>query len=266
MRASPDIDSLPCVQLVCLEHTNELRASLAIHGNTSDPDIQSIESSIAIDGPTASGKTVIGRSLARRLNIPFCDTGLMYRAATHAVLRSDVDIQDSAGVVALLQVTKLDLRWTDPAIPEVLLNDIPIDEELREPLVEQQVSAVAKLPDVRSLLVQRQRHFASRAPIIMVGRDIGKVVLTEARTKLFLDASLEVRSARRHADQVRAGRDFSLGQVTEATHRRDSADDTGNRSIRPEQAAEDALLIITDSLTEEQVTDQCLDHYYSMRP
>ena len=199
------------------------------------------------------------------MQIPFCDTGLMYRAATLAVLRSKVNIEDDDGIVALLRETRLHLQWSDPAVPEVMLNDAHVNAELRDPLVEQQVSAVAKLPDVRSLLVERQRYFASEAPIIMVGRDIGKVVLVEARTKLFLNASLEVRSARRHADQVRAGRDFSLGQVTEATNRRDSADDTGNRSIRPEQAADSALVILTDSLTEEEVTGRCLDHYYAVR-
>ncbi len=188
----------------------------------------------------------------------------MYRAATLAVIRSDVGIEDAAAIVSLLQEIKLDIHWNDPAVPEVMLNDLHVNRELREPLVEQQVSAVAKLPDVRSLLVERQRYFASENPIIMVGRDIGKVVLAEARTKLFLDASLEVRSARRHADQIRAGRDFSLDQVTEATDRRDNADDTGSRSIRPEQAADDALVIVTDLLTEEEVTDRCLEHYYSI--
>ena len=188
----------------------------------------------------------------------------MYRAATLAVIRSDVGIEDAAAIVSLLQEIKLDIHWNDPAVPEVMLNDLHVNRELREPLVEQQVSAVAKLPDVRSLLVERQRYFASENPIIMVGRDIGKVVLAEARTKLFLNASLEVRSARRHADQIRAGRDFSLDQVTEATDRRDNADDTGSRSIRPEQAADDALVIVTDLLTEEEVTERCLEHYYSI--
>ncbi len=243
---------------------NDSRASFVIHGNTTQSGVQSIESSIAIDGPTASGKTVIGQALAKRLQIPFCDTGLMYRAATLAVLRSKIDIDDATGIVALLRETKLELQWTDPAVPEVMLSDVHVDAELRDPMVEQQVSAVAKLPDVRSLLVESQRYFASKAPIIMVGRDIGKIVLVEARTKLFLNASLAVRSARRHADQIQAGRDFSLDQVAEATDRRDNADDTGNRSIRPEQAAQDALVILTDSLTEEEVTDRCLEHYYSV--
>ena len=234
---------------------------MVISGNTTQSGIENIEASIAIDGPTASGKTVIGQALAKYLNIPFCDTGLMYRAATVAVLRSDVEIEDAVAIVALLQETRLHLEWSDPAVPEVMLNAVRVNEELREPLVEQQVSAVAKLPNVRSLLVERQRHFASEGPIIMVGRDIGKVVLVEARTKLFLNASLEVRSARRHADQVQAGRDFSLGEVIAATDRRDNADDTGSRSIRPEQAADDALVIFTDLLTEKEVMDKCLDHY-----
>jgi cytidylate kinase len=120
---------------------------------------------------------------------------------------------------------------------------------------------IAKLPEVRSMLVARQRFVASREAVIMVGRDIGRVVLPEAKTKIFLDASIEIRARRRYAEQIEAGRDMTMQQVQAATSYRDQADDTGKRSIRPEQAAEDATVIFTDDLTEREVLDFCLDLY-----
>ena len=218
-------------------------------------------SSIAIDGPTASGKSVIGRQLSRHLGIPFCDTGLMYRAATLSVLQAEISPDDSVRVVEWLENLDLDLRWDTPEIPLILLDSMPVNDQLRKPEIEATVSLIAKLPEVRSMLVARQRFVASREAVIMVGRDIGTVVLPEAETKIFLDASIEVRARRRHAEQIEAGQNSTMQQVQDATAYRDRADDTGKRSIRPEQAAEDATVIFTDDLSERQVLDVCLDLY-----
>jgi cytidylate kinase len=221
-------------------------------------DDQYIEKCIAIDGPTASGKSVIGRQLSNHLGIPFCDTGLMYRAATLSVLQADISPHDPEKIVAWLEDFDLDLRWERPDVPIILLNSVSVNDQLRNPEIENAVSLIAKLPSVRALLVARQRLVASREAVVMVGRDIGKVVLPEAKTKIFLDASIEVRAQRRHADQVGAGRSVTVQQVQEATSQRDQADDTGKRSIRPEQAADDATVIFTDDLTEKEVLDLCL--------
>ena len=220
-----------------------------------------MEKCIAIDGPTASGKSVIGRQISQRLGIPFCDTGLMYRAATLSVLEAGISPREPNKVVEWLENLDLDLRWESPEVPIVLLNAVPVNDQLRMPEIEQTVSLIAKLPAVRSLLVERQRSVAIRQAVVMVGRDIGTVVLPEAKTKIFLDASIEVRARRRFADQIEAGHTMTAQEVREATFQRDQADDTGKRSIRPEQAADDAIVIFTDDLSEHQVLDRCLDLY-----
>ena len=235
---------------------NERRSQIESHVGPTDAEF--IESCIAIDGPTASGKSVIGSQLSHHLGIPFCDTGLMYRAATLSVLHAEISPDDSVKVIEYLANLDLDLYWETPETPIVLLDSLSVNDQLRKPEIENTVSLIAKLPAVRSMLVARQRFIASREAVIMVGRDIGKVVLPEAKTKIFLDASIEVRAQRRHADQVGAGRSVTVQQVQEATSQRDQADDTGKRSIRPEQAADDATVIFTDDLTEQEVLDLCL--------
>jgi len=232
-----------------------------IEGHLGATDTQYIENSIAIDGPTASGKSVIGRQLSLRLGIPFCDTGLMYRAATLSVLQARIPPDNSLKVIEWLRNMNLDLHWDTPDTPVILLDSIPVNDKLRKPEMENMVSLIAKLPEVRSMLVARQRLVASREAVIMVGRDIGRVVLPEAKTKIFLDASIEVRAARRHADQIEAGQSMTVQQVQEATSHRDQADDTGKRSIRPEQAADDATVIFTDDSSEREVLAQCLGLY-----
>ena len=225
----------------------------------SGPD--SIARSIAIDGPTASGKSVVGRALAERLGRGFLDTGLMYRACTLAVLQSGTDPEDAAAVAALVRALDLDVRWPDPATPRVVLAGGDVTERLREPQIEATVSLISRVPAVRDELVRRQRAFAARSPIVMSGRDIGTRVLTEARTKLFLDASLAVRAARRLADEHEARRGSDLARVRVETERRDSLDATGKRAIRPEQAAPDATVIATDGLSVDEVVARAIEAY-----
>jgi 23S rRNA pseudouridine2605 synthase len=222
---------------------------------------ESIARSVAIDGPTASGKSVVGRALARRLGYGFLDTGLMYRACTLAVLEAGVDPEDPEAVAELVRSLDLDVRWDDPAMPRVVLAGADVGDRLREPEIEAAVSLISRVPAVRSELVRRQRAFAARSPIVMSGRDIGTRVLTEARTKLFLDASLAVRAARRLAEQREAGRVSDLDRVSSETERRDRLDATGKRAIRPEQAAPDAIVIDTDALGVEEVVARAVEAY-----
>ncbi|HIE82429.1 MAG TPA: (d)CMP kinase [Dehalococcoidia bacterium] len=189
---------------------DERRSQIESHPGITD--IQYIESCIAIDGPTASGKSVIGRQLSHYLEIPFCDTGLMYRAATLSVLQAEISPDDSLHVIELLENLDLDLHWDTPDAPIILLDSISVNDQLRNPEIENMVSLIAKLPEVRSMLVARQRFVASREAVIMVGRDIGRVVLPEAKTKIFLDASIEIRARRRYAEQIEAGRDMTMQQ------------------------------------------------------
>ena len=226
----------------------------------------SIARSIAIDGPTASGKSVVGRALADQLRLGFFDTGLMYRACTLAVLRARVNPEDEAAVTALVRALDLDVRWPEPTNPRIYLGSVDVTPELREPEIEQNVSLVSRIEDVRQELVRRQRAIAAREPVVMAGRDIGTRVLTEARTKIFLDASTETRARRRLGEEIDAGRGSTFESVLAATRRRDELDNTGHRALRPEQAAEGAMVIDTDQLGIDGVVGRCLEAYRAANP
>lgn len=221
----------------------------------------SLARSIAIDGPTASGKSVVGRALAEHLGLGFVDTGLMYRACTLAVLERGIDPDDESAVTALVCSLDLDLHWPDPARPRAILDGVDVTDRLRQPEIERTVSLVSRVPEVRDELVRRQRELASRSPIVMAGRDIGTRVLTEARTKVFLEASTEIRARRRLGEELDAGRTTTFERVLDETRTRDELDSTGKRAIRREQAATDAIVIDTDVLGVDEVVDACLNAY-----
>lgn len=220
--------------------------------------------SIAIDGPTASGKSVVGRALAERLGLGFFDTGMMYRACALAVLESDIDVEHSPTVIQLVGDLSLSMQWPDPAHPRVFLGVRDVTAQLRAPEVEHTVSLVSRIPEVRDELVQLQRTLASQNPVVMVGRDIGTRVLSEASTKVFLDASTEVRARRRLGEELDSGRDSTFERVLEETQRRDDLDATGKRAIRREQAAHDAIVIDTDMLGIDQVVEACIEAYQTI--
>jgi cytidylate kinase len=144
--------------------------------------------------------------------------------------------------------------------------DEDVTSELREPDVERTVSLVSRIPDVRDELVRRQRAIASREPVVMAGRDIGTRVLGEARAKIFLDASNEVRARRRLGEELDQGRDTSFERVLDETRRRDDLDDTGRRAVRREQAADDAVVIDTDPVGIDQVVERSVEIYREANP
>ena len=186
---------------------------------------------------------------------------MMYRACTLAALEADVDLDDEAAVSALVRNLDMTLRWPDPSTPRVLLAGVDVTEQLRSPEIEDAVSRVSRVEEVRNEMVRRQRELAVREPVVMAGRDIGTRVLTEARTKVFLDASSEIRARRRLGEELDAGRSSTFEAVLGNTRRRDDLDSTGKRAIRPDQAAPDALIIDTDMLGIDQVVERCIEAY-----
>jgi cytidylate kinase len=185
----------------------------------------------------------------------------MYRACTLAVLRTNTDPENEAAVLALVTALELDMRWPDPTTPHIFLSEEDVTPALRAPEVEQTVSLVSRITQVRDELVRRQRTIASREPVVMAGRDIGTRVLTEARTKIFLDASSETRARRRLGEELDSGRDSSFEQVFVATRRRDELDDSGQRAVRREQAAADATIVDTDAIGIDRVVEACIAAY-----
>ncbi len=209
---------------------------------------------IAIDGPSASGKSSVGYLVAERLGYLFLDTGATYRALTWLALQRGVHLEDEEGLVRL--AAQVDMNLGPPAAGSSERCTIWIDGEdltgvLRQPEVERGVSLVSRVPQVRRALVAVQRRLASRRRVVMAGRDIGTVVLPNADLKVYLDASVEERARRRHEELVALGRPFTESDVRQQILRRDAID--SQREDSPLMAAEDAIVIGTDGLNQEQV-------------
>ncbi len=209
---------------------------------------------IAVDGSAASGKSTVGRRLAAHLGYPFLDTGIMYRAFTHATLTRGIDPSDGDAVATLATDVRIDVGLTEPAHNQeatVWIDGKDVTPFLRRADVEEAVSLVSRIPAVREALVRQQREIAARKAIVMAGRDIGTVVLPDADLKLYLDASLEERARRRHLEFDSLGRSSHHDDVLEDLRRRDQID--SERQVSPLRPADDAVVIITDGLNLEQV-------------
>ena len=206
---------------------------------------------IAIDGPVAAGKTMAGRELAKKLNFQYLDTGIMYRAITWLALKNATSMEDETALGALAgeNPIRLDGRNSD----QVLVGGVSVGPELRDAEVDHHVSLVSRVPAVRRALVQQQRAIASHNNIVVVGRDIGTVVLPDAGLKIFITASLEERARRRWREFQAQGRGADYQWVLDETKARDHVD--SQRADSPLTPAEDAWVLNTDGLTGEQVVD-----------
>ena len=209
---------------------------------------------IAIDGPAASGKTTVGSLLAEELGYLCVDTGIMYRAVTWQALAEGINLKDEESVTKLAEQIDIDIlpRSVEDGRPfDVLINGLDRTWEIRSPEVNQNVSLVSSYPGVREAMTRQQRKIAERGKIVMLGRDIGTVVLPEADLKIYLDASVEVRAKRRYAEEIARGNNVCLNNVIESLKRRDAYDST--RKVAPLRAAPDAIVINTDTLTVPEV-------------
>jgi cytidylate kinase len=204
---------------------------------------------VSIDGPVASGKTVVGRVVAERLGWPMLDTGIMYRALTWAALERGVAIDDPAALTELAE--SVVLRVGKAAAKSVETAAIAVDgadatPHLRSKVVEDAVSDVAQVAGVRERMVEQQRQIAGDLEIVMVGRDIGTVVVPNARVKIYLDASEEVRAGRRGAQIREAGRAVADAEVLNDLKRRDAID--AGRATSPLRRAGGAAHIDTSEM------------------
>ena len=209
---------------------------------------------IAIDGPAASGKSTIANLIAAKIGYLYFDTGVMYRAVTWMVLQRGFSFEDEAAVTALAESIPIDVQ--PPSVEDgrdydVLVEGEDITWEIRLPEVDANVSVVSAYPGVRTALSQQQRRIGLRGGVVMVGRDIGTVVLPEAELKIYLDASAEERARRRYAERLERGEEADREVILANMRRRDQIDST--RKVAPLRAAEDAIIIETDNLTIEEV-------------
>jgi CMP/dCMP kinase len=197
---------------------------------------------IAIDGPAASGKSSVARQLARRLDFAYVNSGAMYRAITWSVLNRGIDPGDEQQIAQLIGTLALGRQLKDGEF-RMLIDDFDLAERLHEDRVNSEVSRVSTVPEVRNVLVQRMRDYASKHDLVVEGRDIGSVVFPGTPYKFYIDASPEVRSQRRAAQ----------GQRDEIA-RRDQADSA--RAASPLIVAKDAEVIDTSNLTIDGVVDE----------
>jgi len=208
---------------------------------------------VALDGPASSGKSSVGAAAALELGYRFVDTGLLYRAVTWLALRRAVSTDDAAALVRL--VDEVELAADDRGrLARVLVDGIDETPDVHTEEVDVNVSAVARIPELREALLERQRAIAADGRIIVAGRDIGTVVLPDADLKLFLNASAEER-ARRRAEERGLDSAGAEGQaILVELRRRDQIDST--RAVAPLRAADDARVLVTDGNTFEVTVGQ----------
>jgi cytidylate kinase len=203
----------------------------------------------------ASGKTAVGLALARELGYRLVDTGMIYRAVAWLALERGADVDDEPAVLALTRAARFELG--QPAAnggPTISVDRRDVTAELRTPAVDRSVSHVSRMAGVRQAVLDLQRRLAHDGRIIMLGRDIGTVVLPDAPLKVYLDASAEVRAKRRHAELQAAGIERSREEILAELRQRDEMD--SNRHVSPLRPAADAVVIDTDALSLEQVIER----------
>ena len=219
--------------------------------------MKSSPSIIAIDGPAASGKSTLGRRLADALGYLFFDTGVMYRAVTWLALQRNTDVNDEGAVTSLAETVQIDVlpaSKPDGRVCDVVVEGRDITWAVRGPEVDKNVSIVAAYRDVRRAMTEQQRRIGLRGKVVMVGRDIGTVVLPEAELKIYLDASASERAHRRHKENKARGAELDYHVILDTVIERDRIDST--RDVAPLRAAHDAVVIDSDKLSADEVFEQ----------
>jgi cytidylate kinase len=219
---------------------------------------------VAIDGPAGSGKSTVGFAVAQSLGYLYFDTGAMYRAVTWTAIARQLDLHDETAIGRLAETMHIDILPPEDSQGNgrnstVLVDGNEVTEEIRLSEVDQQVSLVSAYARVRDAMSRQQRrigrHYGSgqaeMAGVVMVGRDIGTVIVPEASLKVYLDAAVDVRAQRRHRELVAGGKEIPMDQVYADLVRRDRWD--SQRALSPLRVAEDAIVLDTSLMTADEV-------------
>ena len=207
---------------------------------------------VALDGPGSSGKSSVGAAAALKVGYRFCDTGLLYRAVTWLALARKVSASYPHAVRGLVDEVEL-APDEQGRLARVLIDGVDHTEDVRGPAVDEAVSAISAIPELRLALLDRQRALATPGGIVMAGRDIGTVVLPDADLKIFLDASVEERARRRTNERDLDPAGAEAAAILAALRKRDELDST--RAVAPLRAATDARIISTDGNRFEDTVD-----------
>ena len=211
------------------------------------------EVTIAIDGPSASGKTTAARLLAKELGYSCLDTGLLYRAVAWKVVKEKIDPENETEVSRLCRNNLVSLEKKDPLFT-IWVDQRDITGELKTPQLSNVSSVISKYRAVRENLINLQRDIGKEEGVILLGRDIGTEILPNAPVKFFMDASTEVRGRRRYEELTQKGFQVNLVQTIQEMTWRDKQD--SERKIAPLLKAEDAILIDTSRMTLEKVVEK----------
>lgn len=227
-----------------------------------------LPSTIAIDGPAGSGKSTIGHRVARQLGYLYFDTGVVYRAVTWLALERGVALDDENAVANLAATSSIDIqdpgRAADGRLATVMGDGVDITWDIRRPEVDAAVSRVAAYPRVRQALIEQQRRIGRGGRVVMVGRDIGTVIMPDADLKIYLDASVTERARRRFQEALAGGQAITYEQVLQGMQQRDAFDST--RDTAPLRTAADAVIIDSTALATEETLARVLAIIQAWRP
>ncbi|MGN1126355.1 MAG: (d)CMP kinase [Ruminococcus sp.] len=198
---------------------------------------------IAIDGPAGAGKSSLSKEVAKELSFIYVDTGALYRTIGLAASRKGISMEDKERIVSLLDEIEVKLAFNHEGTQIVLLNGEDVSGFIRTPQASMYASAVSAIPEVRAFLLDLQRNMAKNDNVIMDGRDIGTVVLPDAKIKIFLTASAEKRAMRRYKENIEKGIEVSYEEVLKDVNERDYND--SHRAIAPLKPAEDSVTVDT---------------------
>ena len=207
---------------------------------------------IAIDGPSAAGKSTIAKRLAQVLQYSHLDTGAMYRCCALKVKQLGLARNDEAAIAAMLKQTTIQVHPDGT----VYLDGTDVSKEIREHDISMLASDISKLPLVRAQLVRQQQEMAKEKGFILDGRDIGSVVLPDAELKIFQTASVKTRAKRRHLEMLQKGIACTLEEFEEDIQLRDEQD--SNRAASPVRQVDDAIVLVTSDCTIEEAVQKII--------
>jgi len=212
---------------------------------------------IAVDGPSGAGKGELATRLAERLGVVYLDTGALYRSVGLYAYQNGISIDDTSAIITSLENITLKLERDSDGMQVVLLNGENVSQLIRKDNISTYASAVSKIPEVRSFLDKLQRDAAKAGGIIMDGRDIGTVIMPEAKLKIYLTASLEERAKRRYKQQLASGHNADYDEILNRMRERDLNDST--RDVAPAVAASDAVVLDNTGMTIEETVDYAVE-------